>query len=261
MIYQNLHCHTTFDDGRNTPEEMVQAAVNAGLTSLGISAHSDHATIQSDMGRAFRVEMQRLKAVYADKIKVFCGLEYELSTTHSFDEYDYVIGSVHFLSDGQCIDDTIEESAHTCRNWGGSDSAAEEFYRLEKSIAAMDGISIVGHFDLLTKYDERIGLYDTCSPRYREAAYGAMEELVRAEKIFEINTGAISRGYRTSPYPSAELLRHLKSLGGRITISSDAHSTDAITCSFALAEALAHDCGFTELWQFDGEKFAPIKLT
>ena len=40
MITQNLHTHSTFDDGQNTMEEMVRAAISAGLTSLGFSIHT-----------------------------------------------------------------------------------------------------------------------------------------------------------------------------------------------------------------------------
>ena len=32
---QDLHTHTTFCDGANTPEEMVQAALAQGLDCLG----------------------------------------------------------------------------------------------------------------------------------------------------------------------------------------------------------------------------------
>ena len=30
-MIQNLHTHTTFCDGKNTPEEMVQAAISLGM--------------------------------------------------------------------------------------------------------------------------------------------------------------------------------------------------------------------------------------
>ena len=40
MTLQNLHTHTVFSDGKNTPEEMVLGAVRAGCTSLGFSEHS-----------------------------------------------------------------------------------------------------------------------------------------------------------------------------------------------------------------------------
>ena len=40
MIKTNFHTHTTFCDGKNTPEEMVQSAIEKGFSSLGFSVHS-----------------------------------------------------------------------------------------------------------------------------------------------------------------------------------------------------------------------------
>jgi HisJ family histidinol phosphate phosphatase len=134
------------------------------------------------------------------------------------------------------------------------------YYERVSSLSDFPEISIVGHFDLPTKFNEREALYDVASPIYRDAAFAAMEKLNAADKIFEINSGAISRGWRTAPYPSEELLRHLNSLGGRILISSDAHSADAMTCAFDRCEALARSCGFTELWQFTGSGFEAVNI-
>ena len=64
--------------------------------------------------------------------------------------------------------------------------------------------------------------------------------------IFEINTGAISRGYRTAPYPGPALLRAIREMGGRICVTSDSHSADTVTCAFPQAAALARACGFRE---------------
>ena len=36
----DLHTHTTFSDGRNSPEEMVLSAIGMGMSTLGISDHS-----------------------------------------------------------------------------------------------------------------------------------------------------------------------------------------------------------------------------
>ena len=37
---QDLHTHTTWDDGAASPLDMARAAVAAGLASLGFSVHS-----------------------------------------------------------------------------------------------------------------------------------------------------------------------------------------------------------------------------
>lgn len=263
MVKQNLHCHTTFDDGINTPEEMVLAAIDAGLTSLGISAHTpidgEDWCMPSEKEAGFLAEMQRLKEKYSGRFDIFSGVEYDLAVPQRFDGYEYVIASGHIL-DGFYVDATRDGAIALINHFGGPENAAEAFFANYARIADVQKADIVGHFDLLTKYEEQGALYDQGSAYFRDAAFAAMEKLNKAGKIFEINTGAISRGYRSSPYPSRELLKHLKSIGGRICISSDAHSADGIVCAFDIAEALAVSCGFDEVWQLTSSGFLPEKL-
>lgn len=40
LMVQNLHAHSVFCDGKNTPEEMIRACLAAGMDSAGISIHS-----------------------------------------------------------------------------------------------------------------------------------------------------------------------------------------------------------------------------
>ena len=40
MYKQNLHIHTKYCDGKDTPEEMVIAACEKGFQSIGFSMHS-----------------------------------------------------------------------------------------------------------------------------------------------------------------------------------------------------------------------------
>ncbi|MGN1096010.1 MAG: hypothetical protein ACI4QR_06440, partial [Eubacteriales bacterium] len=89
--------------------------------------------------------------------------------------------------------------------------------------------------------------FDENDARYRRAALSAMEKLNNAGKIFEINTGAISRGYRTSPYPSPFLLGALSEMGGRVTLSSDSHTAKNIGFAFDKAEEIARSFGFEPL--------------
>ena len=265
MTRQNLHCHTTFDDGKDSPEAMVLAALRAGFGSVGVSLHcpidgEDAWTCPAGDEQRFIDEMRRLQTAYTGRIAVWCGLEYDMDAVRrSVPPYDYIIGSCHMLG-GFPIDADPEEAALLIAVHGGEQRAAELYYERLSAMADYSEIGIVGHFDLPTKYNERVQLYDTAAPAYRDAAFAAMEKLSAAGKIFEINSGAISRGWRTSPYPEPALLRHLREIGGRICICSDAHDADAIDCAFDRCEALARDCGFKELWQFDGRDFAPVPL-
>ena len=128
------------------------------------------------------------------------------------------------------------------------------------ALARVKEVDIVGHYDLLTKFDEQWTFFDPDSPRFRAAATDAMDLLIAAGKIFEINTGAISRGYRTTPYPSETLLRELFARGAKVTISADAHRTQDVAFGFAQAEALARRCGYREAWQFSKTGFVAVPL-
>jgi histidinol-phosphatase (PHP family) len=54
--------------------------------------------------------------------------------------------------------------------------------------------------------------------------------------VFEINTGAMAKGYRTSPYPAEDQIKYIQNKGGILVLSSDSHSTDTICHAFDTIE-------------------------
>ena len=60
----------------------------------------------------------------------------------------------------------------------------------------------------------------------------AADELLKTGKPFEVNTGAISRGYRTTPYPAKEIRDYIREHGGKLIMSSDAHAKENIAFRF-----------------------------
>ena len=112
---------------------------------------------------------------------------------------------------------------------------------------------IIGHFDLVTKFQESEPLWDPEDDRYRKAWQEAADALLPFEKPFEINTGAISRGIRRTPYPSVEILSYLNKHGARIILSSDSHRKETLCFGFEEARELAISCGFRSQWIPDGQ--------
>ena len=270
MFTQNLHTHSTFDDGQNTLEEMILAGQKAGLRSIGFSVHTPMPfpscwTIQQERIADYIAEAKRLKAAFRGKIDVFCGAEWDLYSAIDPSGFDYVIGSIHHIAlNGAlpCVDHSEEETRRMLREYYSwdADALAEAYFSQYLALAKVEEVGIVGHFDLLTKFDEQEAFFSSRSARFRAAAEEAMDALIASDKIFEINTGAISRGYRTTPYPSQALLEMIRERGGKVTISSDAHRVEDIVFGFAEATALARACGFAELWQIDGKEFVPKPL-
>ena len=79
-------------------------------------------------------------------------------------------------------------------------------------------------------------------------------------QIFEVNTGAMARGYRTSPYPMPFILKELKNLGGKVTISSDCHDKNYLNYYFDESIQLVKSCGFDKLTVLSKGEFKEIKI-
>ncbi|MBR0203368.1 MAG: hypothetical protein IJQ56_03275, partial [Synergistaceae bacterium] len=71
----------------------------------------------------------------------------------------------------------------------------------------------------------------------------AADKLIPTGRPFEINTGAISRGYKTVPYPSREILKYLAANNGKVILSSDSHSKENLMYKFPECEELAESLG------------------
>ena len=246
MIKQDLHVHTVFCDGKSTPREMTEAAVRAGIETLGFSGHGhtpiDETYCMSPTGTvAYRKEIARLREEYRGRIEILLGIEMDYFSDDDPSFYDYVIGSVHYVeSDGRyyAVDESPEQLRDAVEKGFGGDPYAlcEAYYALVGDVVRKTGASVVGHFDLVTKFQEIMPLFDEENPRYTAAWRRALERLLPTGAAFEINTGAMSRGYRTSPYPASPILDEIKKGGGRIILSSDSHAPKTLLYGFDLYE-------------------------
>ena len=249
----DLHMHTVWSDGKNTPEEMVQEAIRKGLETVGISDHSsgDPCGMKLEENAAYKAEIARLKEKYAGQIRVLCGLERDF-LTDDFTDYDYTIGSVHWLPmpDGHrvSIDWLPEKLREGAEKYFGGDmiALAEAFFEAEARVVEVTKCDIIGHFDLVTKFIEVDPSFDVRHPRYVRAWQQAADALLETGKPFEVNFGAMSRGYRTSPYPSPEIRQYLLDRGGKLLLSSDAHAKENIAFGFGTVKDRT---GFLETWK------------
>ena len=105
---------------------------------------------------------------------------------------------------------------------------------------------ILGHIDLITKLNGGSRFFDETAPRYKQAALEALHAADPVATLLEINTGGVSRGYRTEPYPALSLLEEWRRMGGRIILTSDAHSVDTVVYGYGQSAALAKAAGFTK---------------
>ena len=105
-IKGDLHTHTTFSDGENTLEEMVNKAREKGYEYIGISDHAPSVVSRGDdevrrLIEKRREEIDELNKKYSD-IKILFGMEVNILADNSLglpDEMlkmlDYAIASIH----------------------------------------------------------------------------------------------------------------------------------------------------------------------
>ena len=102
----DLHCHTTLSDGRNSLEQMAEAARERGYTYLAVTDHSashgfgDHVT--ADALRARIEEVAEYNAAAKRRFQLLSGSEVNIATDGSLDyddelleSLDWVVASVH----------------------------------------------------------------------------------------------------------------------------------------------------------------------
>ncbi len=265
---QNLHTHSVFCDGKNTPEEMVQEAILRGFDSLGFSMHSY--VVCSGIGsltalESYRKEILRLKEAYKNQLKIYLGIEYDICSEHSPKGYEYTIASVHCLKlSGICydFDRGLQETLRYIDEHfdGNGMEFAKCYYETVATIPQYGNFDILGHFDLITKNNEKGGFLDTSSAQYLGCAKDAIHALKGKVPLFEVNTGCIGRGYRSTAYPQVELLREFKDCGFGAVITSDCHKKELLDCNFEDAKKMLESVGYRSIYVLTEQGFAEVPI-
>ncbi len=267
MIKSSVHTHTVFCDGSHNMLEMAESAYKYGLETLGFSGHSyvafDDFGIKSENMPEYRAEALRIKKLYEGKLCILCGIELDSFAPDDFDlsALDYVIGSAHEVlgDDGNeyIVDGTYDRLIDAANyGFGGSFSKLyTAYYNQLVSFLERKKVDIVGHFDLITKFNEKHEIFDDHNKEYIEVSTEMIDRVLALDNVIELNTGAIARGHKTLPYPANHLLKRILEKNGRVIITTDAHSKNTLTHWANEAEAYLKECGFKTVWELGKDGF------
>ncbi len=266
-MLSNFHTHTTFSDGKNTVEEVVVSAIEKGFSAIGFT---DHGYTDFDLSycikdlKGYIEEVNRLKEKYSNKLQIYLGLEEDGSCLSNRSFYEYIIGSLHYFKiDGKYYPiDSSYQGFKNCLNLFDNDliKMANNYYSTFCDYVIKRKPEIIGHFDLITKYDEKDGGVLLNNKEYNLLAEKYLNSLIKTGSLFEVNTGAISRGYRTKPYPNENLLYILKKNDVGIILTSDSHTASNIDFAFEETKKYLKDVGFDGTYTIKDNKFTKVKL-
>jgi histidinol-phosphatase (PHP family) len=260
----DYHMHTPLcKHATGEPEEYARRALARGVDEIGFS---DHSPMPPSYDPDWRMEIGQYgqyvdlvrrcqKAVPELSIKL--GLEADFHPgTEDFVrevlaryEFDYVIGSVHYLG-----------------SWGFDNPAFahlydqkdlyevyREYYELIAGLAATGLFDIVGHPDVIKKFGHRP------DRDYASLELGALRAVAKAGMALDVNTSGLRRPAKEI-YPSLRILRAAREMGIGITFGSDAHEPKLVGESFTEAVALVRSAGYSHFRRYTKRAFELVPL-
>ena len=259
MKFADLHTHTRLcRHASGMPEEYLKSALDKELAYYGIT---DHIPCPAGYDAAYRMKpeeyAQYKKEVFALKkqaegtdLTVLYGIEFDyvpgrMDEVYAFlakEEYDYTIGSVHYVGELPFDDPDYEDQVKKY----GVERLWKEYTELLCRFAEECPFSILAHADLPKVFGFRCASPD----RLCEAMRPAFEICAKRGRFIELNTGGLRKPVKEI-YPAKQLLQAAVEAGMRITFGSDAHKPCDLAADFDEALALAKSVGCRSVWTFD----------
>ena len=257
----NYHIHTNFCDGKDLAEEIVLTALEKGFDAIGFSGHGfteEDLSFCMKKTEEYIEEVKRLKEKYAKQIQIYLGVEEDCRQYVNRKDFDYIIGSSHYVKvDGEyySVDHNQEGLLNNLKIFNGDSIAyAKSYYERVVSYILKRKPDIVGHFDLITKFDdiEKIFLEDE---KYNKLAESYLLQALKSQSIFEVNTGAMARGLRNYPYPAENLLYLINKNDGKVMINSDCHFKEKIDFQIKESKIMLKEIGYKYVYVLYDNEF------
>jgi histidinol-phosphatase (PHP family) len=266
-MLSDYHLHLRPDDIEATPERCFttanaeryrEAASERGIAELGVSEHVYRFT------QALEVWQHPLWQSFArDDIDEYCsfvreqtdlrlgieadfipGGEDRMANLLQARDFDYVLGSVHFLRDGAVDMDDYSV-------WGSGHSTEDIWRRYFQAIGetARCGLfDIVAHPDLVKYWGDANRRPEGDLRRYYEPA---VEGIAEAGVAVEVSTAGL-RKPAGEIYPARAFLEMCVEAGVPVALSSDAHRPEDVGADYDRALELLAEVGVRELSVFEG---------
>jgi histidinol-phosphatase (PHP family) len=251
----DYHLHTPLcRHARGRPIELAAQAVAVGLTEIGFSDHApmprddfDDWRMNSGQLDEYVVLVEQARQAYPDlviklalEVDFIPGAEEWIKALADRHPWDYLIGSVHYLSADWAIDNPQQIGAW--KNHNPFEVWTRYFERLTLA-AESDLFEIIGHADLCKKFC----FYprEDCTPLYRRFLEAARNHGV----ALELNTAGLRKDCREI-YPGRALLQMAAKLDIPITFGSDAHAPEEVGLGLNQAVEQARAAGYTRCRRF-----------
>jgi histidinol-phosphatase (PHP family) len=174
------------------------------------------------------------------------GTEDRMATLLEARDWDYVVGSVHFLRDA-AVD---VEDFDVWSGAGDPDAVWRRYFETLGEAARSGLFDVLAHPDLVKVWGPERPRPEGDLRRFYELA---MEGIAESRIAIEVSTAGLRKPVGEI-YPAPELLRWCVEAGCPVALSSDAHVPDQLGYRYEQALELLDGLGVRELCVFEGRE-------
>jgi histidinol-phosphatase (PHP family) len=256
MMRTSYHNHTTWSDGEDTLEAMIEAAKKAGLEELGVSDHYVQAPGNPSFDWALSPDTlddyiahveETIAATNGITVRLGLEVDYFPKTIEQIKErlarysFDFLITSVHFIDDF-ALD--LKPQSWEAISQESRDEKWRSYWQRLLSAVESRCFDIIGHFDLPKKY----GFFPSID--LTKEALAALDAMEAADMVIEINASGWDKPVQEA-YPSFFYLKEARRRGIPLVINTDSHKAEDVARNFDRARRMALQAGYTELVRFE----------
>ncbi|MDQ7057150.1 MAG: histidinol-phosphatase HisJ family protein [Ghiorsea sp.] len=255
----DYHMHTPrCNHAKGTIVEYAQAAVDVGLSEIGMS---DHSPMPNGFDKAWRMDESELDSFLAEleaaqqqfhgqlvikaalEVDYYQGAEDYIQFLADYYDWDYLMGSVHFIGDWGFDNPDEVFRFETC----DIEQAYCDYFKQVELSAACGLFDIIGHPDLIKKFGYR-------APQDSEAVFEAENAMLQAAKKADVALEISSAGLRKpvkEMYPHKGIVERAVGLSIPFAYGSDAHSPAEVGHAMDECLSVLHGFGATQVVQLN----------
>lgn len=269
----DIHMHTSFSHGRNTPEEMHRKASEEGFELIGFSEHSPrpagfeysneyrdklaaHWQDYIDQVTALKKSDNGSRTLLGVEVDWLDGQEEYIENILKTNDFDYAIGSVHFLDDWG-----FDENG---QKWEAADQSQcdkwyEKYFRTWNKMLGSGLFNMAAHPDLvkihsIDKFNIWLG-----NPDNQKLVRMCLKTLRDNGMVMEISAAGMRKPCHDF-YPCPTIMAMAAEMHVPVTLVSDAHGVEEIGKNYAQLVNYAKAFGFKEHTIFANGKRSQLPI-
>ncbi|HET6549000.1 MAG TPA: histidinol-phosphatase [Solirubrobacter sp.] len=234
-----------------------EVAADRGVAELGVSEHVHRFTAALDVWQHpfwranarddldayvsfVREETELRLGIEADFV---AGREDRMANLLDAHEWDYVIGSVHFLGD-HAVD--FDDETDVWRHESSPERVWKRYFEALRAAALTGAYDIMAHPDLVKVWGSGRPA-PSKDPRFFYEP--AVEAMLDAGVAIEVSTAGLRKPVGEL-YPARAMLEMAVDAGLPVALSSDAHRPEQVAFAYDAAVEVLRDCGVKEIAVF-----------